>query len=93
MSLVAGLLQPKLFSSKLSKAEAGTDTFKKEGFRFFGPFRAHLHSKFTKSANNSKKNFFKNSIWVTKNPELEFHADEKVVNVEKVFEKCHIKNL
>ncbi len=32
-----------------------------------------LHSKFRKSANKSKKNLVKHSIWVSKN--AEFHAD------------------
>ncbi len=41
---------------------------KQKIFRFFEPFPARLQSKFTKSANKSKKNIFiKNSIWVSKN--------------------------
>ncbi len=49
-----------------------------------------MHSKFTKSANKSKKKFlFKNSTWVSKN--AEFHADFE--SVERVLKMCAIKKL
>jgi hypothetical protein len=47
-----------------------------------------MQSKFTKSANKSKKNFsFKNSIWVSKMQKI--HADFE--SIKKVFKKLHQK--
>jgi hypothetical protein len=47
-------------------------------FSFFEPFRPHLHTKFRKSANKSKKNFSPKYIKGIKN--AEFHADFKYVD-------------
>ncbi len=61
----------------------------KKGFPFFKPARAHLHSKFRKNANRSKKKFSsKIQNGYKKNQEV--HSDFK--SVEKVFKKCTIKS-
>jgi hypothetical protein len=58
--------------------------FTKKGFPFFELSRAHLHSKFRKDANKSKKNFLPKFNMGIKN--AEFHADFK--SVENVFKNC-----
>ncbi len=59
-------------------------------FWFFEPFFARLASKFKKSTNMTKKNFFcKKSKKVSKN--AEFHADFE--SVEKVVKKWTKKKL
>jgi hypothetical protein len=74
------------YANPLMVAYLNSRHIHKKIFRFFEPFRVYLQSKFTKSANKSKKNFScKNPRWVLKN--AEFHADFE--SVVKSVEKMH----
>ncbi len=64
MSLVAGLLRPKLFSSKLSKAEAGTIVHvrRKELYRKTTPPTSQIWCRHWRKMKNSWKNQLRQSV-------------------------------
>jgi hypothetical protein len=67
---------------------------RKKDFTFFEPLPAHLQSKFKKVLiRATKKNFFKNSIWVSKNAEFHAYFESVKKGLKKCTKKVISKNL